>query len=128
MLTGAFLVCPVFFKIIKAAPHGFLYGITPRKSGAVLSYSRRKKEVLPPIGWQQKFHAGEIPDDAKEQQHGDAAPEQDVFCAAVFGEPFRIPQCPDAQSGEPEGREDCQSEIFSDCAGNVQPEQLHAEV
>lgn len=79
------------------------------------------------IGRQEKFHMGKIADNAEQQKHNNAAPQQKIFPFAALGEPLWIPQHPNQKCRQPQGREQSDRQIFPGGTEEIQMQQANAK-
>ena len=71
---------------------------------------------------------GKIADNAEQQKHGNAAPQQKIFPFAALGEPLWIPQHPNQKCRQPQRREQSDRQIFFGGTKEIQMQQANAKM
>lgn len=71
---------------------------------------------------------GKIADNAEQQKHNNAAPQQKIFPFAALGEPLWIPQHPNQKCRQPQRREQSNRQIFPGGTEEIQMQQANAKM
>ena len=71
---------------------------------------------------------GKIADNAEQQKHDNAAPQQKIFHFAALGEPLGIPQHPNQKCRQPQRREQSDRQIFPGGTEEIQMQQANAKM
>lgn len=71
---------------------------------------------------------GKIADNAEQQKHNNAAPQQKIFPFAALGEPLGIPQHPNQKRRQPQRKEQSDRQIFPGGTEEIQMQQANAKM